>query len=264
MPGISRRNLLRSGLALSASSQLPHARPGHAPPRRLAADAQAAARPRAWPPWRRASSCSSTSAGSSRSATAPIPPETWASATARATLPRPANSSSPRPGSTTPSGARSTCPTTGPWSCPLSTTRSRQSHGYKPLGRRYPETSVGWYRREFDIPATDPGRRISGRVRRRLPRCAGLRQRLLHRPQRQRLCALPLRPHRFPRLRREELHRRCASMPASATAGSTRAPASTATCGSPKPMRCTWASGRARARRGQRRLGHAHSLARWL
>src|SRR6516225_9170715 len=23
-----------------------------------------------------------------------------------------------------------------------------QSHGYKPLGRRYPETSVGWYRRE--------------------------------------------------------------------------------------------------------------------
>jgi beta-galactosidase len=36
-----------------------------------------------------------------------------------------------------------------------------QSHGYKPLGRRYPETSVGWYRREFDIPASDTGRRIS-------------------------------------------------------------------------------------------------------
>jgi len=35
-----------------------------------------------------------------------------------------------------------------------------QSHGYKPLGRRYPETSIGWYRREFDIPATDLGRRI--------------------------------------------------------------------------------------------------------
>jgi len=34
------------------------------------------------------------------------------------------------------------------------------SHGYKPLGRRYPETSVGWYRREFDIPASDLGRRI--------------------------------------------------------------------------------------------------------
>jgi beta-galactosidase len=35
-----------------------------------------------------------------------------------------------------------------------------QSHGYKPIGRRYPETSVGWYRREFDIPASDLGRRI--------------------------------------------------------------------------------------------------------
>ena len=35
------------------------------------------------------------------------------------------------------------------------------SHGYKPVGRRYPETSVGWYRREFDIPASDQGRRIS-------------------------------------------------------------------------------------------------------
>ncbi len=36
-----------------------------------------------------------------------------------------------------------------------------QSHGYKPLGRRYPETSVGWYRRTFDIPKEDAGRRIA-------------------------------------------------------------------------------------------------------
>src|SRR2546430_185272 len=35
-----------------------------------------------------------------------------------------------------------------------------QSHGYKPLGRNYPENSVGWYRRAFDIPAADSGRRI--------------------------------------------------------------------------------------------------------
>jgi beta-galactosidase len=35
-----------------------------------------------------------------------------------------------------------------------------KSHGFKPLGRRYPATSVGWYRREFDIPASDHGRRI--------------------------------------------------------------------------------------------------------
>jgi beta-galactosidase len=37
----------------------------------------------------------------------------------------------------------------------------QQSHGYKPLGRRYPEISVGWYRREFEIPASDVGRRIT-------------------------------------------------------------------------------------------------------
>ncbi len=36
-----------------------------------------------------------------------------------------------------------------------------KSHGYKPLGRKYPATSVGWYRRVFDIPKGDAGRRIS-------------------------------------------------------------------------------------------------------
>ena len=36
----------------------------------------------------------------------------------------------------------------------------QNSHGFKPLGRRYPETSVGWYRRAFDIPESDKGRRI--------------------------------------------------------------------------------------------------------
>ena len=35
-----------------------------------------------------------------------------------------------------------------------------KSHGYKPLGRSYPETSVGWYRRGFEIPASDFGRRL--------------------------------------------------------------------------------------------------------
>jgi beta-galactosidase len=39
--------------------------------------------------------------------------------------------------------------------------RSTLLHGSKPLGRRFPETSVGWYRREFDIPSSDAGRRIS-------------------------------------------------------------------------------------------------------
>ena len=35
-----------------------------------------------------------------------------------------------------------------------------KSHGYKPLGRNYPQYSVGWYRRTFEIPSTDAGRRI--------------------------------------------------------------------------------------------------------
>jgi beta-galactosidase len=37
----------------------------------------------------------------------------------------------------------------------------QKSHGYKPLGRRYPDTSVGWYRREFEVPAGDAGRRVA-------------------------------------------------------------------------------------------------------
>jgi beta-galactosidase len=37
----------------------------------------------------------------------------------------------------------------------------QQSHGYKPLGRRYPETSVGWYRRTFDLPKEDEGGRVA-------------------------------------------------------------------------------------------------------
>lgn len=35
------------------------------------------------------------------------------------------------------------------------------AHGAKPLGRAYPETSIGWYRRVFDLSATDLGRRLS-------------------------------------------------------------------------------------------------------
>ena len=68
-----------------------------------------------------------------------------------------------------------------------------QSHGYKPLGRDYPETSIGWYRRGFDIPAGDLGRRIvlefDGAFRER----AHLPERLLIGRQRQRVHSIPLR-----------------------------------------------------------------------
>lgn len=35
------------------------------------------------------------------------------------------------------------------------------SHGYKTVGWKYPENSVGWYRKTFDIPNSDLGRKIS-------------------------------------------------------------------------------------------------------
>lgn len=34
------------------------------------------------------------------------------------------------------------------------------SHGYRAMGRRFPENSVGWYRRSFHIPGSDLGKRI--------------------------------------------------------------------------------------------------------
>ncbi|WP_457072146.1 beta-galactosidase GalA [Hymenobacter sp. UYAg731] len=35
------------------------------------------------------------------------------------------------------------------------------SHGFKAIGRPFPNASVGWYRKSFTVPATDLGRRIS-------------------------------------------------------------------------------------------------------
>jgi beta-galactosidase len=43
---------------------------------------------------------------------------------------------------------------------PFVNDKELESHGYKPLGRKYPETSVGWYRRVFDVPKSDQGRRV--------------------------------------------------------------------------------------------------------
>jgi beta-galactosidase len=39
--------------------------------------------------------------------------------------------------------------------------RGSHSHGYKAVGRNFPDSSVGWYRKSFFIPASDLGRRIS-------------------------------------------------------------------------------------------------------
>jgi beta-galactosidase len=37
----------------------------------------------------------------------------------------------------------------------------RASHGFRPLGRQFPENSIGWYRRRFALPVSDDGRRLS-------------------------------------------------------------------------------------------------------
>ncbi len=33
-------------------------------------------------------------------------------------------------------------------------------HGFKPLGTKFPTNSIGWYRRAFDLPVSDSGKRI--------------------------------------------------------------------------------------------------------
>jgi beta-galactosidase len=44
---------------------------------------------------------------------------------------------------------------------PLKNDPALAGKGSYPLGREYPETSVGWYRRAFDLAASDAGKRIS-------------------------------------------------------------------------------------------------------
>ena len=106
-----------------------------------------------------------------------------------------------------------------------------QSKGFYPLGRQYPETSVGWYRRVFELPAGDAGRRITvefdGAYRETLVvfngfyigRHSGGYDPFsfdvigLHQPWRSATCCW------------------CASMPRRATAGSMKVPGSIGTCG---------------------------------
>lgn len=49
------------------------------------------------------------------------------------------------------------------WAVELPFVNAAQLHhqGAKPLGREYPETSVGWYRRTFSLEPSDKGKRIS-------------------------------------------------------------------------------------------------------
>jgi beta-galactosidase len=44
---------------------------------------------------------------------------------------------------------------------PFENDPSLASKGFYPLGRAYPATSIGWYRRVFELPASDTGKRIT-------------------------------------------------------------------------------------------------------
>jgi beta-galactosidase len=44
---------------------------------------------------------------------------------------------------------------------PFENARALVEYGSKPLGRAYPATSIGWYRRVIELPASDVGRRLS-------------------------------------------------------------------------------------------------------
>ena len=47
------------------------------------------------------------------------------------------------------------------WAIELPFDRSSDtSHGFKPVGPGFPKNSIGWYRRQFDLPAEDSGKRI--------------------------------------------------------------------------------------------------------
>jgi beta-galactosidase len=44
---------------------------------------------------------------------------------------------------------------------PFQNDHTLHDHGFHPIGRAYPATSIGWYRRVFDLPNADLGRRIA-------------------------------------------------------------------------------------------------------
>ena len=106
--------------------------------------------------------------------------------------------------STTATGGAWICRMTGPSSCPSRTIPRCTSKGFYPLGRTYPATSVGWYRRVFELPADRRGQAHHDRVRWRLPRDDGGLQRLLHRPPQRRIRSVQLRRDRLRQSRRQK------------------------------------------------------------
>jgi beta-galactosidase len=158
MPGISRRNLLRSGLALSAATLASRSALARAAAR-LAADAQAA--------------------GSAATAVGPReqllfdfgwkfmfgngtdPVKDLGFGNGQGDFAKTGEFNFAKAGFDDSKWRTLNLPHDWAVELPFVWDPEQASHGFKPLGRRYPATSVGWYRHEFDIPASDAGRRIN-------------------------------------------------------------------------------------------------------
>ena len=61
----------------------------------------------------------------------------------------------------TATGRRSILPHDWAIELPFTNDRALESKGFYPLGRKYPETSIGWYRRVFELPAEDAGKLLT-------------------------------------------------------------------------------------------------------
>ena len=171
MKAFSRREMLKTSLLAPAVAVAAH---GMTP---IEAAMQAATEPVAGPlsasgahaapplpsPAPAASGCCSISAGAFISAMPTIPRRILDSAAAeRAISRRPATFFPPAPSpSTTAIGSPSICRTTGPSSCLSRTTPRSSAKDFIRSGATIPTTSVGWYRRVFEIPAADAGKRIT-------------------------------------------------------------------------------------------------------
>ncbi len=82
------------------------------------------------------------------------------------------------------------------------------NHGFKALGPGFESNSIGWYRRTFDLPASDAGKRIWLDVRRRVSRRDRVGQRLARAPPRGRLLSVSRGHHGCREVRRTKPHRR--------------------------------------------------------
>jgi hypothetical protein len=77
-------------------------------------------------------------------------------------------------------------------------------HGFRPLGRDYPETSIGWYRRAFALDAGDLGKRISLEFDGVFRNCLVMFNGYAVGGNEERLCAISHRRDGFRELRRQE------------------------------------------------------------